>query len=170
MAIVTAALTAASTVKTALPILSGLFGGETSDLPRDIRYKYFDGHHDRVRDRHTNGDFFRFAWYAGYWTGPGASEIPAGMTVADYYVTKWPQALHSISDPSFRAAILKNNPASCLVLTRSSQGDSRLQATGAQAAGQALPSPVLAGFGGDWKTMLLVGVGLLVVLKVGKVI
>lgn len=85
-------ITIAVTGKKIFDIGKNIFGsGEESDLSKEERNKYFNGHHDRVRERYTNEAFFRFHVLTDGWayTPQGRQEIqqivPNG-TVLDAYI------------------------------------------------------------------------------------
>jgi len=59
--------------------LTSLFGGH---LVHGLKKEEFDA-------RHNDPTLFRALWYDGYWVREGAGEIPAGMSIQDYYVRRF---------------------------------------------------------------------------------
>lgn len=71
---------AASVVKNTFGFIKRLFG------PKPL---IFGLKPEEFKARHDNATWFRALWYDGYWVREGASEIPAGMSLQDYYVGRF---------------------------------------------------------------------------------
>jgi len=65
--------------KNAYGYFSRLFGGK---LVWGLKKEEFEA-------RHTNAQWFRALWNTGYWVREGASELPSGMSVQDYFVRRF---------------------------------------------------------------------------------
>lgn len=152
--------------------LTKIFG---SKLVHGIKKEEFDARHD-------NPTLFRALWYDGYWVREGAGEIPAGMSLQDYYVRRFGvhpffAAAQSSVDRLARGGVSLET----LRLTAIPQGMpwppdidtlpravvERVLPRSAAAGTADTPSTVAAGLGGTLPLLLLVGVGVFLIWKRG---
>lgn len=167
---ITAVPVAFEVAKNTFGWLTRIFG---SKLVHGLKKEEFDARHD-------NPTLFRALWYDGYWVREGAKEIPAGMSLQDYYVRRFGVhpffaaartsvdrlARGGVSLDTLRlTAIPQGMPWPPDIETLPKDVIERVLPRRGQPSSQAGVPAIAAGLGGSLPLLLLIGTGLFLVWR-----